>query len=220
MRPRRVLDGARARLQTVQARLGDRLIVAPFSGVLGFREVSVGTLVTPGTRISTLDDISRIKVDFTIPEVAVGEIARGDILTARTVSQVDREFEGAVDTIGSRIDPVTRAAQVRALLDNEEGLLRPGMLMTVSVEVGVHDGLAVPARSVVQEGRNAYVFVVGPESRAERREIRIGVRYQSLVEVLEGIDEGERVVASGVVKLSDGIPVLVESNQAQSRRGN
>ncbi|MEO1202511.1 MAG: efflux RND transporter periplasmic adaptor subunit [Pseudomonadota bacterium] len=201
------LQAARARLNTVQARLGDRLITAPFDGLLGFREVSVGTLVTPGTPITTLDDISRIKVDFTIPEAALGLIRPGDSMRATTVSQRDRDFAGAVQTIGSRVDPVSRAAQVRAVLDNPDGVLKPGMLLSVTVLVDEHEGLEVPSRAVTQQGRDAYLFVVDDEGFARRRNVALGLRHDGAVEIVDGLAEGEHVITSGVVNLRDGMPV-------------
>ncbi len=208
------LEAAEARLQTVRARLGDRLIDAPFDGLLGFREVSVGTLVTPGTRIATLDDISKVYVDFTIPEAALGQIALGDSLAAQAVSQRDRVFEGTVASIGSRIDPVTRAATVRAVLDNPGLLLRPGMLITVTVTVNEHEGIEVPARAVMQNGDKAFVFVAGGDNKAEQREVSLGTRRDGFVEVTAGLSEGEQVVTTGIVKLRDGAAIIVRTDSA------
>ncbi|MEL7535808.1 MAG: efflux RND transporter periplasmic adaptor subunit [Pseudomonadota bacterium] len=208
---RAVLEGAEARLATVRARVGDRLITAPFDGVLGFRDVSVGTLVTPGTTITTLDDISRIKVDFTVPEAVLGSISLGDALQAQSVAFRDQTFRGRVESIGSRIDPVTRSAQVRAVLPNDDGLLRPGMLLTVNVIVNERLGIRVPARAVVQESVRAYVFVATAEDIAERREVKLGSRSADHVEILAGLKIGERVVVSGVVKLRDGSSVAVQA---------
>src|SRR5690606_5022507 len=122
-----------ARLNTVVARLRDRLILAPFSGVLGFRQVSPGTLLTTNTPITTIDDISTIKLDFTVPEVYLASMRPGARVVARSVSYGDREFEGVVRTINSRVDPVTRAFTVRAHIANDDGALRPGMLLTAEV---------------------------------------------------------------------------------------
>ena len=208
---RAVLDGAAARLATVRARLGDRLITAPFDGVLGFRNVSVGTLVSPGTTITTLDDISRIKVDFTVPEVVLGAIGTGDTLEARSVAFRDERFAGRVVTIGSRIDPVTRSAQVRAVLPNDDRRLRPGMLLTVDVVVNERLGIRVPARAILQETVRAFVYIVRDDNTAERREVTLGQRSDDHVEILGGLAVGERVIVSGVVKLRDGSAVAVQA---------
>ena len=208
---RALLQGAEARLATVRARLGDRLIVAPFDGVLGFRDVSVGTLVSPGTTITTLDDISRIKVDFTVPEAVLGAIRKGDHLEARSVAYRDDTFVGQVESIGSRIDPVTRSAQVRAILPNDDGKLRPGMLLTIDVVVNEHSGIEVPARAILQESVRAFVFVATAEDKAERREVTLGRRADDKVEILSGLAVGEQVIVSGVVKLRDGSAIAVRA---------
>ena len=108
-----------ARLNSIVARLRDRLILAPFSGG-SVSAVSPGTMLTPNTTITSIDDISVIKLDFTIPETFVGSMAPGAKIVAKSVSFPDREFEGTVRTVGSRVDPVTRAITVRAHIDNED----------------------------------------------------------------------------------------------------
>jgi membrane fusion protein (multidrug efflux system) len=125
-------DASQARLDSVVARLSDRLIRAPFAGVLGFRQISPGTLLQPNTPITTLDDISVIKLDFTVPETFLGAMSEGAAVLARSASYPDREFHGVVRSVGSRVDPVTRAIQVRAHVPNEDAALRPGMLLMVT----------------------------------------------------------------------------------------
>ncbi len=200
-------DASRARLETVLARLSDRLVRAPFAGVLGFREVSPGTLLQPNTPITTLDDISIIKLDFTVPESFLGAMNSGARVLARAASYPDREFEGVVRTVGSRVDPVTRAIQVRAHIPNDERLLRPGMLLTVDVVMAQREALVVSENSVYQVQDRAYVFVVDSENTAHERQIVTGDRRFGIVEVVEGLEEGELVVTEGIVKLRDGSPV-------------
>lgn len=203
-----------ARLNTVVARLRDRLIRAPFAGVLGFREVSPGTLVTQNTPITTIDDISTIKLDFTVPETFLGAMNPGATVLARSVSYPDREFEGVVRTVGSRVDPVTRAIQVRAHVPNEDRALRPGMLLTVRVVMAEHSALVVPENAVYQIQDRAYVYRVDPELVAREQQIQVGERRFGLVEVLGGLAEGDRIVTEGIVKLRDGVRVRVEGEQA------
>lgn len=200
---------AEARLETIVARLSDRLIRAPFSGVLGFRQVSPGTLIAPYTPITTLDDISIIKLDFTVPETFFGAMQPGARVLAKSVSYPDREFEGVVRTVGSRVDPVTRAIQVRAHIPNEETALRPGMLLTVRVVMAERPALVVPENAVFQVQNRAYVFRVGPDMVAREQEIEIGERWFGIVEVRTGLKEGDRIVVEGIVKLRDGARVRV-----------
>ena len=202
---------ARARYESVVARLDDRLIRAPFSGVLGFRQVSPGTLVTPGTSICTLDDIAQIKLDFAVPEIYLALLEAGLALTALSPAYPGEAFAASVETVGSRIDPVSRTAQVRALIDNQAGRLRPGMLLTVQLSARERVSLAVPEVALVQRSGTAFVYVVedGDDgaSIASLRQVRLGSRYQGWAEVLEGIEERDRVVTDGVIKVRDGAPI-------------
>ena len=120
-------DAAAAALASRRAAVADRTLVAPFAGVLGLRRVSVGALVSPGTTITTLDDDSRIKLDFTVPESALATLVRGQAIGARSDAWPGVAFEGAVADIDSRVDPDTRAVTVRALLPNPDGRLRAGL---------------------------------------------------------------------------------------------
>lgn len=207
-------EASQARLDTVLARLSDRLILAPFSGVLGFRQVSPGTLLQPNTPITTLDDISIIKLDFTVPETFLGAVAPGARVLARTASYPEREFSGQVRTVGSRVDPVTRAIQVRAHVPNDDQALRPGMLLTVRVVMAERVALVVAENSVFQIQDRHYVYVVGPDLVARERQIEAGERRFGIVEVLDGLEEGELVVTEGIVKLRDGVQVRLAGDDA------
>jgi membrane fusion protein (multidrug efflux system) len=208
---------AEARLNTVLARLEDRLIRAPFSGVLGFREVSPGTLLGPSDAITTIDDVSQIKLDFTVPEKFLAVMGPGRRIYASGASWGDREFEGVVSAVSSRVDPVTRAVVVRAIIPNEDRALRPGMLLTVRVVAEERISIVVPERSVVQVGNSSFVYVVGPDRRAHRREVQLGTRQLGIVEVLAGLEEGERVVTEGVIKLREGLLVQLAGDGAGPR---
>jgi membrane fusion protein (multidrug efflux system) len=211
-------QAARARLNAIIARIDDRLIRAPFAGLLGFRQVSPGTLVQPGTAITTLDDISVIKLDFSVPEVFLNVLAKGDAVYAQSVSYPGREFSGAVSSVGSRIDPITRAVTVRALIPNADRLLRPGMLMTVKLVTREVQSLGIN-ESAIQQVRNEHFVYVVTDGRAEERRIRIGKRRPGIVEVLDGLSEGERVVTAGIIKIRDGTPVRIVNEVAVDTRG-
>ncbi|HET8696879.1 MAG TPA: efflux RND transporter periplasmic adaptor subunit [Gammaproteobacteria bacterium] len=192
-----------ARLNTVVARLKDRVITAPFSGLLGFRQVSPGTLVSANTPITSIDDISTIKLDFTVPETFLGTMNVGAKIIAESVSYPGRQFEGIVKTVGSRVDPVTRAVTVRAHLPNEDHALRPGMLLTVQVVTAEHPALVVPEGAVFQVQNRAYVFTAVDQT-AHQTQIEVGSRRFGVVEVLSGLKEGDIIVTEGIVKLRDG----------------
>lgn len=201
-------DSARARVDSTRARLADRVITAPFDGVLGFRQVSPGTLVTPGTPIATLDDVSVIKLDFSVPETFLSALAEGQTVRARSAAFPQREFVGTVATVGSRIDPVSRAVTVRADFGNDEQLLRPGMLMTVRLEKAPRSALVIPELAIVQVGSQAHVFRVEESGQVSRADVQVGARRRGEVEIVHGLDEGDRVVVEGTVRLRPGMRVV------------
>ncbi len=213
-------EAAEARLNSVIARLDDRLIRAPFSGMLGFREVSPGTLLMSGNAITTLDDVSQIKLDFTVPETILNLMKPGGKIIARSASWGDREFAGIVRAVGSRVDPVTRAVVVRALIPNEDGALRPGMLLTVRVVTEEKQAFMVPERVVVQVGTKAFVYVVDDENVAHRQVVQLGTRQAGNVEIVSGVNEGDRIVTLGIIKLRDGAKVtFADEGTAMANKG-
>ncbi len=201
------MQTAEARLNAIVARLENRLIRAPFSGVLGFRNVSPGTLLTTTTPVTTIDDIGTIKLDFDVPETYLARIKPSQEVIARNAAYPDRVFEGVVRTVGSRVDPVTRTLTVRAHLENSSGELRPGMLMTVDLVFDREQALVVPEASIVPIQDKEYVYVVGADNVANRREVTSGRRRPGIVEVTSGIEAGEEVITQGIIKVRPGARV-------------
>lgn len=197
-------DAARARMDVVRAQLADRVITAPFDGVLGLRQVSQGSLVTPGTPIATLDDVSVIKLDFSVPERFLAALERGQNITALSAAYPDRKFKGTVASVDSRVDPVTRSVTVRAEIPNPDRLLRPGMLLSATLFRRERETLVLPEIAVVQLGLDSFVFRVTPDETAERVKVQLGMRRKGEVEIVQGLVAGDRIVIEGTVKLSDG----------------
>jgi membrane fusion protein (multidrug efflux system) len=212
------LSAAQARYQSIVARLEDHLIRAPFSGLLGFREVSEGTLVTPGSPITTLDDVSIIKLDFSIPEVHLNLVRPGLNLTAASSAFPDQTFSATVRTIGSRIDQNTRAATVRAHIENPDLLLKPGMLLTVRLTTATREVLMVPESALIQRSSEAFVYTIS-DGRAGMRQISTGVRREGWIEVEYGLEPGEAVITEGTIKIRDGAPVTTERIAGAQRPG-
>lgn len=210
--PRADVEDSRAQLQQVdatiaglEAMLDNYRVRAPFDGVVGVRDISVGTLVTPGTELTTLDDISRMKLDFDVPEVQLGSLSRGLSLSATTAAYPERVFEGEIATIDSRVDPVSRSITVRALLDNEERLLRPGMLMRVTIARSPRQALVIPESALVPEGQRQRVWVLTSreDGAVVQRDIEVGSRREGDVEVIDGLEAGELVVTHGNDRLHE-----------------
>lgn len=204
---RTALEAARARVATQQATVADRVIRAPFSGALGLRLVSAGSLVTPGTPIATLDDVSTIKLDFTFPESALGQLAVGQSVNARSEAWPGETFTGTVASIDSRVDPVSRAVTVRAEIPNPDGKLRPGMLLDVGVERASRQTLAIPELALQQNGATPSVFRVEAGEQVKQVSVKTGARRFGEVEIVEGLKAGDRIVVEGTVKLRDGAKI-------------
>lgn len=209
-------DAAQARREAIRARLADRVISAPFAGWLGFRQVSPGTLVTPGTPIANLDDISVIKLDFSVPEGFLSALSIGQQVVAESAAYPGQAFEGVVRAINSRVDPVTRSVIVRAELPNSDRLLRPGMLLTLEVRLPPRDVLSIPEIALIQVGSVQSVFRVNAEGVAEQVTVRAGQRQSGRVEILEGLAAGDRIVVEGLVKLRGGMRVVEAQGSAGS----
>ena len=196
----------RARLAAATARLEDTVIRAPFSGRVGLRRVSVGTLISPGDVITTLDDTSIIKLDFSVPENLLATMREGLSVRATAPAFPGRAFVGKVASIDSRVDMNTRSVTVRALLANEDGALKSGMFLNVTLANDERSVLVIPEEALTPEAERQYVFVVA-DGRAARREVRIGGRSPGNVEVLAGLEAGEQVVVEGTQKIRDGAMV-------------
>lgn len=203
---RAAMQEAEANLQMARSRLAHREIVAPFSGVVGLRNVSVGKLVTPGTMITTLDDLSIIKIDFTVPAVYLSMLRPGLEVVARTHALEGREFRGKVSSVSSRIDPVTRSITARAIIPNPDETLRPGLLVVIELMRNPRRSVVIPEEALLPQGRSNYVMVVdtSADNRVERREVTIGSRRPGYVEIVRGLSAGETVVTHGAVRIRPG----------------
>jgi membrane fusion protein (multidrug efflux system) len=176
------------------------------------RRVSVGTLISPGDVITTLDDTSVIKLDFSVPENFLASLREGLPIHASAPAFPGRSFAGSVASIDSRVDMNTRSVTVRALLANEDGALKPGMFLNVSLANDEREALIIPEEALTPEAERQYVFVVA-DGKAQRREVRIGGRRPGSVEVVAGLTAGERVVVEGTQKIRDG--ALVRASERE-----
>jgi len=211
----RLVETARAQIEGARARIETRIVRAPFSGILGLRRVSEGTLVSPGDEIATLDDVTPIKLDFSVPERFLSVVQRGQSVSAQAAAYPGEIFAGEVATVSPRVDPVTRAVTVRALLPNEDARLRPGMLMTVEVIARERMAVGVPEEAVVPEGETQYVYVVDESAgTVERRPVRVGLRRPGIVEIREGLQPGEIIVVSGTQRLRPGVEITITERGA------
>ncbi|MCA3599042.1 MAG: efflux RND transporter periplasmic adaptor subunit [Methylobacterium sp.] len=198
---------AEARERAAAARLEDYIVRAPFDGRVGLRQVSLGAFVDTKIAITTLDDVGRIRLDFAIPEPLLSRVRVGAEINAQSIAFQGRVFRGTVAAIDTRIDPVTRSVKLMAVIENSDLALKPGMFMTVALEVARRDNAVIaPEEAIVAEGPRQVAYVV-KDNRVERRVVMIGQRSFGKVEIIEGLKAGETIVARGIQRVRHGIVV-------------
>ncbi len=208
---RAALRQAEAEIKAIRARIEDRIIRAAFEGIVGLRNVSVGALVEPGDLITTLDDISVIKVDFTVPATYLASVVAGLPIITRTSAFDNRTFEGTISSVDSRVDPVTRSVIARAVVPNPDGALRPGLLMTVELLKEPRTAIVVPEGALVPRGRENLVFVIDTAAGnlVQARSVQVGARRPGEVEIRDGLSAGEMVITHGTIRVRPGQAVTV-----------
>lgn len=200
---------AQAKVHEDEARLAKTELRAPFSGVMGLRQVSEGAFVAAGTDIARLEKIDQLKVDFRVPESFVGRLKAGQPLKLQVDAYAERSFPGHVYAIETAVDEATRTVLVRARVANPELRLRPGMFARVQAQIGVREkAVWIPEAAIVPRGQDSFVFRVA-EGRAAIVKVRTGVRKVGEVEITEGLAAGDLVVTDGNQKIGPGSPVTV-----------
>ncbi|MCM5569613.1 efflux RND transporter periplasmic adaptor subunit [Burkholderiaceae bacterium FT117] len=203
----RVLE---ARLKLAQARLSKTEIRAPFGGVLGLRNVSVGDYVKEGAELVVLEDVSSMQVDLRLPERFVGELRRGQRVRVEFDAWPGRAFEAVLEAIDVQVDANGRSVVARGRLPNADGALRTGMFAKASLTLSENPrAVMVPEEAVVPSGAELFVYRV-ENGKALRTRVEIGQRREGRVEIVSGLAAGARVVTAGQLKLQrDGLPVRV-----------
>lgn len=210
---RTLLAEADAEVERAQRVVEDHTIVAPFEGRVGRRLVSAGALVNPGDAIADLRSVDPMELVFSAPEVYLAAMRIGARVEATSPAFPARVFTGELRVTGSVVDPATRTVEVYARVANPDGALRPGMFLSVELVVGEKpDAVLIPESAVLREGARADVFVIR-DGRAVRTRVDLGERAPGVVEVLRGIEAGDRVVTQGLQRVRDG--VLVEASPDQ-----
>lgn len=210
----RDVDSTLAQLRAVQSRQKDRVLVAPFDGVLGFRRVSVGSFVQPGAVVARLVDDREMNLEFAVPSVFLRLMGPGTEVTARTDDLPGQTFTGTVASVDNAIDPVTRTVMVRAKLPNPERALVSGMFMDVTARADARRVPAVLEEAVQPVGPRNFVFIIETRDGADvavRKEVQLGIHQDGYIEVKSGVVAGTRIVTDGIIGVRDGGLVKIQS---------
>lgn len=220
-------QAAEAQLARAIAVLDQRKLVAPFVGTIGLARVDVGQYVAPGTIVATLQDLSTMRVDFSLPEQDLPRLSVGQKIEVR-IEGLDEGFEGELTGIDPRVDPATRLVALRGAIDNADGKLTPGQFVRIRVRLPAEEGvIALPQTVLSSSLYGDYVYVVRP-SDADPEQLVVaqvfvtpGRRSGGLVEIAEGVGTGDQVVTAGQNRLSNGQPAIVDNsvNPAADARG-
>jgi membrane fusion protein, multidrug efflux system len=198
---------AEARANQAGRALGDSSIRAPFAGIVMERLVTAGEYVRSDTRVVSLVDIDKLRLELTVPESAVGNVGEGQTVSFRLASFGDREFSAKVQYVGPAVRRASRDLVVEAILDNADHKLRPGMFAVAKIELGTATTPVVPVTAVREEGSARRIFVVGREKHLEERIIEAGDQMGDVVAVIRGVASGERVVKVAAGDVRDGLRV-------------
>lgn len=217
-RRRSELDQARAAVATQQARINQRSLRAPFDGVLGIRRVNLGQFVSPGDPVVTLESVDPIYVNFTLAERRLGHVSTGQPIQVR-VDAFDETFEGVISAIEPRVRTDSRSFEVQALLANPERRLRAGQFARVTLATGDAEAVIVLPQTAIRFnpfGNSVFVLYEDDEGQLRVRErfVETGERRGDLIRILDGLEAGERVASSGLLKLQNETPVEI-TEQAQ-----
>ena len=198
-----------AAVELARVQLEKTRIVAPFSGIVGLRRVSVGEYITAGQALVNLEAIDPVKADFRVPEKFLPAIRVGQTIHIKIDAFPDETFEGKVYAIDPRLDVAGRSLLVRAILPNKDQRLRPGLFARVTVLLQrKEDALSVPEQAIVPQGDSQYVFKI-VDGKAQLTKVVIGTRREGRVEIVEGLDVGDEVVTAGQLKIRDGSAVAI-----------
>ncbi|KEF30416.1 Putative Co/Zn/Cd efflux system membrane fusion protein [Marinobacter nitratireducens] len=205
---RTAVDVAEAQRQAARVRLENHRLQAPFDGVVGLTDLSVGAYVAIGTIISTLDSVDPMELNFSIPERFLAEVSLGQPVSGRSPAFPETSFTGELVELGSRINELSRTLPVRALIDNPDGKLRPGQFMSASLTLRQRQALVIPEQAVMIRGDETYVFLA-VDGTAQRRSVVLGSRMPGRVEIAEGLSAEDLVIVTGQDRLSSGDRIRV-----------
>lgn len=204
---------AEASLALAEAKLAKLTILAPFTGIIGLRSVSVGDYVKEGADMVNLEAVDPLKVDFRVPEIYLTQLGVGQSLQLTLDAIPGKTYEGKVFAINPLLDAAGRSVVIRAQVKNQDAVLRPGMFTRVRLFTrDLQETLVVPEQAIVPQGEEWFVYRV-VDGKAQRTKVDIGQRRDGKAEILKGLQDGDMVVTAGQLKLREGVPVQIATAQ-------
>ncbi|GAB3839335.1 efflux RND transporter periplasmic adaptor subunit [Hymenobacter jeollabukensis] len=201
---------AQADLRLLQAQLAKAYVRAPFSGVVGLRTLSVGAYVSPNTPVTTVSRVSPVKVDFAVPGRYASAVKVGDQVQVLDEAS-NKKYNAKVYAINPQIDPTSRTLSVRAIYPNGKLELRPGAFVRVNLQIGqVEEAIQIPTESVSPEASGYIVYKV-KGGKAERQPVKIGIRSESVIQITDGLAQGDTILRTGILQVKPGDRVRINN---------
>ena len=189
------------------AKLAAKNISAPFGGIVGKRGISGSSLGSENTIILTLDDSRKVLCDLKIPEVYAAVLKKNLKIKAKFSAYKDKTYNGIIQTVASRVDAQTRSILARAQIKNENSEIIPGSLLEIEILYNEKDALSAPDTSIMYEGSKKFIYKIIENNMLKKIEVKTGVRNQGNIEILEGLTEGDKIIAEGLTKVRPGMKV-------------
>jgi len=191
----------------ILAKLTTKTITAPFSGVIGKRGISGSSLGSENTIILTLDDSRKVLCDLKIPEVYAAVLKKDLKINAKFSAYKNKIYKGKIESVASRVDAQTRSILARAKINNEESEIIPGSLLEIEIFYNEKNALSVPDTSIMYEGSKKFIYKIIENNMIKKTEVETGVRNMGNLEILSGLNEGDKIIAEGLTKVRPGMKV-------------
>ena len=199
--------GSKVNKGDVLAKLTTKTITAPFSGVIGKRGISGSSLGSENTIILTLDDSRKVLCDLKIPEVYAAVLKKDLKINAKFSAYKNKIYKGKIESVASRVDAQTRSILARAKINNEESEIIPGSLLEIEILYNEKNTLGVPDTSIMYEGSKKFIYKIIENNMIKKTEVETGVRNMGNLEILSGLNEGDKIIAEGLTKVRPGMKV-------------
>jgi membrane fusion protein (multidrug efflux system) len=211
-------------VNNMRSQIKKKEVLAPFDGVLGIRQVNVGQMITAGQQVVSLQSLDPLYVDFALPQQDLPQLTAGLEVSVHTDVVPGREFTGKLTALNSSVDPITRNVTLQATIDNKDHALRPGMFAKIDVLLPEKQAtMVVPGTAIAYAPYGDSVFVIekkkdektGKETQVLRQAfVRVGEARGDFVSITKGLEPNQTVVATGVFKLRNGMPVVINNDLA------